>query len=220
MKRYIINEITPLENSMKVFKLVPEDGENIEFKPGSFVKIWDVEERINRPYSIASSPNPDYLEFCIKIVGQFTEYLDTLEKGDELLVEGPFGHFTYEEQENCVFLAGGAGIAPIMSIVRYIENNDIKGNFVLIFSCKHEKNIYYYEELKKLKNVKVIFTLTREEWKGEKGRIDKKMIEKYVSDIEKQHWYICGPLTMCLNLRKLIGGIGGKDENVKIEGWG
>jgi len=224
MKKYSIDEITPLKDSVKLFRIVPDDKKNMGFKPGQFVKLCDVEERVYRPYSIASSPDEEYLEFAVKMVGgQFTSYLDGLRVGDALLVDGPFGDFTFEGQEKCVFIAGGTGIAPLMSIIRYIEEKNVKGDFTLFFSCKHTKDILFRDELEKLENVKAVFTLTREEpedWKGEKGRVCEEMINKYVKDVEKQHWYVCGPLAMCLNLRKRIVGMGGKDEKIKIEGWG
>ncbi|MBI2079401.1 FAD-dependent oxidoreductase [Candidatus Micrarchaeota archaeon] len=227
-RKYKITKISVNARGIKLFELEPNDGVTLEFKPGQFVKIFNKQKTVFRPYSIASTQKNKNLEFCIKVGhdGVFTKYLNKLKEGDELWVEGPTGHFVYDGQSNCVFIAGGAGIAPIIAMIRCIVSNKIKGNFVLVYSNKRIEDIAYFDELnliiEKNKNIKVVYTLTQEAgtWTGEKGRINSEMIRRYVKEPAKNNWFICGPVQMIITLKDDIVRLGVKSELIKVEGWG
>jgi ferredoxin-NADP reductase len=210
----------------------PETGHGqLEHKAGVFVMMHLLDESgesiEKRPYSIASAPGAEKLEFCIKMVGgKFTSKLDKLETGDIVGIEGPMGHFTYEG-DKCVFICGGSGIAPIMSMIREISQKKIDGKFYAFISSRRRDTLVYYDELKELEkenpNLKIIFTLTREEpkdWSGKCGRIGDVMLREHVEDPKEYNWYLCGPMKMVLALKKCIVGIGGDEMKVKFEGWG
>lgn len=210
-------------------KLSPNDGRNLSFEAGQFVKIISPnkkEEPRFRFYSIASPPSVDYLEFMIKVVGNFTNHLASLEVGEILEIEGTFGEFRLPKKvRNALFIAGGVGVAPIRSILRYINDNNIKGNFVFFYSNKTRDFAFYDEfiELNKNPSIKIIFTITREcpeGWKGERGRIDKKMLAKYLPSIQKYHAFLCGPVKMSLAIKELLKELGIEEKNIILEAWG
>lgn len=181
-----------------------------------------------RPFSIASSPNSSTIEFCIKILpeGRFTQKLDKLDVGDTLGIEGPLGTFYYNHERSAVFIAGGTGIAPFISMLRYIKENRIMGDFVLFYSVRTQKHILYKRELEQLAkatNIKIIITITREEstkWNGEHGRVEEQMLKKYLANPKDYRFYICGPVNMTSSLHNLLVSIGIKEENILFEGWG
>ena len=76
-------------------------------------------------FSITSSPtNKEYQEFSIKKCGMLTDYLHSLEVGDEITVRGPYGnHFPVEDKlkgKDLLFIAGGIGLAPLRSVINYV----------------------------------------------------------------------------------------------------
>ena len=77
--------------------------------------------------------------------------------------------------------------------------------------------------MRNIKNLKIVYTITRETpdgWKGELGRIDKEMIERNCPDVSERNWFMCGPLVMVTELKKTLVGLGVPERNVKFEGWG
>lgn len=231
MEVYRINEIKKCCDDVKIFKLSPIKGK-ISYSAGHFLMLHILDERgesvDKRPYSIASSPTQEYIELAIKMVGgRFTSELDKVGEGALVGVEGPYGSFTYKEQEKCAFIAGGTGIAPFMGILRYIDAQNKKGKFALFYSCRKKDEALYADELtelsKKNSDINVACFLTREEpegWKGELGRIDKERIQKYAANPEEYDWYICGPVKMTVSMKEILIGLGVPEGKISIEGWG
>lgn len=232
IKKYKISSARNDGAYVKIFTFESTNGHNVQFKPGQFVNLYLLENgnfSIFRQFSIASSPSNKALEFCIKILadGKFTSVLDKLPIGAEVGLAGPFGHFIYQDQKECVFVAAGTGIAPILSMLRYISEKKIDGEFIVLYTNKTEDSILYYDELKKLqaenKNIKVVFTLTQEtpsHWKGEHGRISHEMVEKYVKRANEKMWYFCGPVEFVKTIKEHALGKGAQPDKIKIEGWG
>jgi len=228
-KEYLIKEIISSVEDVKIFRLTPKK-DPISYKSGQFVKLESPEPMQDpkfRFYSIASAPHQPYLEFCIKIQGKFTNYLNSLSEGDTLLVEGPYGYFSYSDESKCLFISGGIGVAPILSILRHIIHNKIKGDFVFIDINRYENVIPYYEELKKLKqddnSINVIFSLTREKPRNEgweHGHITEDSIKRCSPDVSEKIVYMCGPVRMITSVKEILIKSGAKEENIKFEAWG
>lgn len=232
IKRYRITSVTSPAPDTKIFRMEPAEGSILIFKPGQFVflHILDKDGRpiAKRPYSIASSPLSKHLEFCIKIrKGEVTSKLDAMAPGSVIGIEGPFGNFAYDGQQEAGFIAGGVGIAPFMGMLRYIADTGLKGKFVLFYSAKSKDSLLYQEELAKLRKknpgIKVVITLTRESpagWDGECGHLDQGMIMKHADAPEKMSWWICGPLEMVSAVRTCLVKSGKDPKDIKAEGWG
>ncbi|MFH1520597.1 MAG: FAD-dependent oxidoreductase [Candidatus Micrarchaeota archaeon] len=228
-------KIISIENSqdVRIYRMEPLDKKMLIFVPGQsvFLHLLDSEGKTiqKRPYSIASSPNSPYLEFAIKMVGgAMTSQLDLLKIGAILGVEGPVGHFTYNEQKNICLIACGTGVAPMLSIVRHVAGKKLTGNFVLIYSTRTTDSILYKNEFNRLnelnQNIKTVITLTREQhpenWDGELGRINRDMILKNVKDPKNNDWWICGSMEFIKTMKFILGEIGVDMKKVNIEGWG
>lgn len=205
----------------------------LDFVPGQFVflHILDSEGKTTqkKPYSVASSPNSPYLEFCIKMVnGAVTGPLGLLKIGDTVGVEGPAGHFTYTGQKNICLIACGTGVAPMLGIMRYIAERKLEGDFVLIYSTRTKESILYKNEFIRLKklnpNIRVVVTLTREQnpenWDGELGRINKEIIVKNIKDPKNTDWWMCGSMETIKTMKDILGEIGVDMKKIKMEGWG
>lgn len=227
---YQITRIREDGVATRVYTMEPTNGQLPAFKPGQFVKIFfPGNDREFRMFSIASPPDSQALEFCIKILpeGKFSQILDKAKAGDVFTIEGPFGHFAYEGAQNCALVAAGTGIAPVLSMLRHIVRQRIAGKFTLLFTNKTEKSILYREELeamsRKHPGIHVVFTLTQEApetWNGERGRINAEMVGRHIPDPGQRFWYFCGPVEFVKTIKDYALGKGVHPQRIKMEGWG
>ncbi len=232
IQKYKISHIEDSIKEIKIFRLEQLNGGIAPFIPGQFIYLHILDESGNsiekKPYSIASSPNSKYLEFCIKMVnGKVTGKLDSMQIGSVVGIEGPQGHFAYKDQPKAIFMAGGTGIAPIMSMLRNINEKNIRGEFVFFYSVKSDQSIIYRKELESLQaqnpGIRIIVTITQEpssEWRGEKGRISGALVAKHLQNVKDFDAWMCGPLEMIKGLRAALVENQADIKRIKMEGWG
>jgi ferredoxin-NADP reductase len=159
-----------------------------------------------RCFSIVSSPNSDHLQFAMRIAGPFTQALAQLEPGDPVFVRGPFGNFVIDEDydHSLVLLAGGIGITPIMSMVRYATEARLNKPLTLLYSCPSQDNIPFYDELislsKQNERFKVAFFVTNGDTDTLKGapvfknRLTDERLTRITKGRFNHHTYfVCGP---------------------------
>ena len=164
---------------------VPE-LEQFDFIPGQFVTLdLPIHEKVNkrwRSYSIASWPdgtNVFELVIVLDKEGVGTNYLfNEIKEGDTLTLRGPQGIFTLREplDEDLVLICTGTGIAPFRSMIHHIKNQQIPHkNIYLIFGCRTQSTLLYYNELvqlqQELPGFNYIPVLSREQWQGKTGYV-------------------------------------------------
>jgi ferredoxin-NADP reductase len=197
--------------STKTFRMVPADGVLPPFQAGQYVALH-VEVngiRTNRPLSIASSPSQTgYYDLTVKRVpgGLVSNYLlDTLQVGDHLASSAPDGGFVYNpllHGQRLVFIAGGSGITPFMSMIRDVSDHGLDRQITLIYGNRSEDDIIYHEELTALAARLANFTYVPvvEEpgpaYTGEKGFMNGDLIERVAGDLGGAMVYLCGPSGM------------------------
>ncbi len=230
--RYRVASIDVPVAGTKILRLEPIDGVVPPFKPGQWVFLHLLDGKgasvDKRPYSIASAPSAQYLEFCIEMRnGAFTSRLDRVAVGSVLGVEGPQGRMTYNGEKKAAFVAGGTGISPILSMLRHIADKGISGEFVLFYSVRTHDRLLYRDELERLRRknrcIKTVITLTRETpegWAGECGRINHEMIAKHLGKPGEFEWWMCGPVEMVKSMRACLAGMGVDEKGVRLEAWG
>lgn len=219
--------------SIKIFTLSPEDGKNIQFKPGQFAMLFQLDEngnfgKLSRPYSIASSPGNLELRLVIKITGgQFTSILDRMKEGDRLGVAGPLGHFAYSGEENIICIAAGTGVAPMLGILESVAQQKKKGRFTLFYSNKKKEWVACRSLLRNFENdnpgIKIVYTLTQDqpaEWSGELGRISEGMVRKHADYAKDATFFICGPMEFAKAMKEIALKLGADEKKIKIEAWG
>lgn len=211
-----IKQITHDTNSYKI-----EKPEKYKFIPGQATELSINLPRYKtrkRPFTFASLNEEPYLEFIIKSYKErdgVTKKLLDVKEGDEFLIEEPFGAIQYKKSG--IFIAGGAGITPFIAILRQLrEEGKLKGN-ILIFSNKTEKDIILKKELESMKELKKIYTLTRESNKNyEHGRVNERFLKKYVKNFN-QNFYVCGPVTMVGEITYILQKLGAKPDSIVVE---
>jgi len=215
-----MNQLTPTIKQLR-FDLGEEE---ISFKPGQYIQLKAPayegnDEEVYRAYSIASSIEDKHgIELLVGYTGGIaTTYVHQhLKEGDKAQINGPYGDFYYHEDDGGpIILAGaGTGIAPIMSILKYLQDKDIKRKAVFFFGAKSMEDLFLVDQLKafeeSLHDFKFLPTLSREdsqEWTGDKGRVPNS-IEKYIEKGSNYSAYLCGSPVM---IDSIVEALRGKD---------
>jgi len=171
-----------------------------------------------RPFSFTSLNDQNYLEFMIKIYKDHdgvTNMLGRINKGDELILHDVFGVIQYKGPG--VFIAGGAGITPFISIFRDLyKHRRLRGN-KLIYSNKTTVDVIMEEELQKMLSHAFIKLFTRENIVGYIGRrIDRNFLIENITDFG-QHFYVCGPHEFVKNVTNHLFDLGATADTIIFE---
>lgn len=183
--------------------------EPMRFSPGQYVMVRHHHDGkiTNKPYSVASSPLEEgYIDLCIKVVpgGPISNYLHALKPGAEVEILGPIGVFVLREDspKDILFIAGGSGIGPLRSMLRYLFSKETTRHCWLFFGNKTKDEIIFHREFlemaKQHANFRYIPVLSREQWDGEQGYVQHS-IPRHITDFTNFEAYICG-------LTKLVEG--------------
>ena len=187
-----INKITH-----DVLKIVTEKPEGFDFIPGQATEVsinksgWQEEKR---PFTFTCLPDDDYLEFTIKTYPSHkgvTNELLLLKHEDELILHDIFGAIAYKGEG--VFIAGGAGVTPFISIFRFLRSRNELGGNKLIFANKTKDDIILKQEFESLLGINFINILSDEKTNGyAHGYITEEFLKANITDLKKKT-YLCGP---------------------------
>jgi ferredoxin-NADP reductase len=207
------------------------------FLPGQFliieenIPIEQQPKRTRRSYSISSSPLDPFIKVTIRRVpgGLMSNYLrDSVKVGSTIGVEGPFGkfHFIEDDSDDLVFIAGGAGIAPIIGMIRYILQRGENKRMLLLYSSRNREEIIFKEEIESIqeqnKGFRAEFTLTRESdltWQGRVGRINFDFLKSNIDDPTSKVYYICGPPQMVTDVVASLNKLDVDITRIRTEAW-
>lgn len=232
-KPYMLDEIIKETPDVTIFRFKAADNSRLDFEPGTFMMLTYVNEqtgeKIARAFSIADAPNSNTIDFFIHMIhGAITSRLEDAVVGDMYYLTGPHGQFKLSNDDKKVlFIAGGTGLAPFMSMLEYMEANRLETDITMLYSVRRPDEIIKkgeLEELEKALHLKTIITVTRPEetdtWQGEKGHIDIEMMKRHVSDIDTRTVYICGPLPFVKVMKDILTQLNVKQDRVKADVWG
>ncbi len=174
----------------------------LTYKPGQCanVMIQSNGNEVNRFLSFSSSPTEPFIEFTKKISGSdFSLAFTGLAAGEDIRLRGPGGVLTYEgEFPEVLFIAGGIGITPIRSMLRYAADEKVPSDRVLLYASRAEGDMAFREELEEMARTEPDFRLMNilnkpsEKWQGAKGFISADFIAESVLDLANRTAFICG----------------------------
>jgi len=202
----------------------------IKFFPGQYMDIAIPGTDAVRSFSMAntSSRESGLLEFVIKVYpdGKFSEFLaKDLAEGDRLDITGPFGVFTLREGDNdLVFVGGGAGMAPILSLLRTLAERGLQRKATFFYGARTKQDLCFEAELReleeKLPDFRYIPALSEpagsepgNEWDGETGLITD-VVKRHASDLRGAHAYVCGPPPMVEAALPLLATLGVEEKRI------
>lgn len=198
---------------------------DFSFQAGQYIRL--VLSKLNaddtrgqaRLFSIASSPN-NKNSLAIAFRASESGYKKTLlalPNGADVEIEGPFGSFTLPADTNrpIIFIAGGTGITPFMSMLTYAAEQNLPHSFTLIYASRNKKDFWYLPELQALaKNralkLKIVCAT---------GLLKKQFIRKNLHKNSKALVYVSGPPPMVTAARSILRESGIAGESIYFEDW-
>ncbi len=207
-------------------------GTPLDYHAGQYVFLTFTDSALpkqSHPFSISSAPAEDNrLILTVKQNGDYTAQLPDLKAGDKAVLEGPYGHFytQYDTEADTplVFLAGGIGITPLMSIIREQVKAGRNRRMILLWALAEKDDVLFLDELESIQKSFTGFsywiTLSREKAEGfQYGRISTGLLEKAgVTDLGGYgEYFLCGPLPMMRSAKKLLLKNGIASEHIHME---
>jgi predicted ferric reductase len=228
---YSVEQVKKEHGNSWTLVLKPEGHNSFNFKPGQFA--WLVLGKTpfhirEHPFSLSSSAmKPERPELTIKELGDFTSTIGEVKPGTRAYMEGPYGRFTidYFDAPGYIFLAGGVGITPIISMLKTMRDRADKRPVILFYGTKTWEDTLFREDIDALKdalNLQVIYFVEEpdDDWRGEKGFITEENMAKYLPESRYGYTYfVCGPEVMQKNVKIALGRLGISMEKVQSESF-
>ncbi|MFN3580520.1 MAG: ferric reductase-like transmembrane domain-containing protein [Pseudomonas sp.] len=204
-KPWTVLESEGIEGDATRLVLEADGHKGIYFAPGQYAWIT----LGNTPFSLQQHPfsmnsqahTHSRLEFTAKHAGDFTRSLSEVKAGTRAWVEGPYGVFTLDpaSDRDAVFVAGGVGITPIISMLRSCLAEKSRKKLLLIYANVDRPSVLFWDELEALSsklNLDVVHVLKEapEDWNGEEGLVDEELLDKYLDNTSgATDYFVCGP---------------------------
>lgn len=206
------------EEANEIYSFMFRAPKKLAFSPGQYME-WTLpgvrlDSRGNRRYlTIASSPTEDQVAFSVRMPHQRSGYksaLASLSPGQEILAGQLAGDFTLPEDPRLklAFIAGGIGITPFRSMVRYLLDNNDRRDTHLIYSVNEPSQLAFRDLFEKARpaGLKPHYIVSRQVsgWQGLSGPLDRQMLENLIPDWPQRIFYISGPQGFVASVRKAL----------------
>ncbi len=207
----------------------------LAFVPGQYME-WTLshpqtDSRGNRRYfTLASSPTEATLRIGVKFYNPGSSYkksLLALTDQTTIVAAQRAGDFTLpkNQDQKMVFIAGGIGITPYRSMIKYLIDKQERRNIVLFYSNKNAPEIVYkdiFDQAERELGIKTVYTLTDTSnlpsgWSGKIGRIDGRMIQETVPDYLERLFYISGPNSLVTKFKETLKTLGIAEDKIKTD---
>jgi Na+-transporting NADH:ubiquinone oxidoreductase subunit F len=204
-----LTEVNDLTHDIKLFRFELLEPETIDFVPGQYIQFFTPayeksSEEVYRAYSIASDPQQNnIIDLIVRLVpgGICTTYMfDYLKPGDQATIIGPFGDFRLADTDSeMIFIAGGSGMAPFVSILSDMRNNQNPRKATYYFGANKVNELFFLDEMKKLQdelqNFKFVPVVASPEesdnWQGQTGLVTE-VVAKDNENASACEAYLCG----------------------------
>jgi len=220
---YEIETISSERGNAWTVRLSPIGHSGARFAPGQFAWITVARSPfadLEHPFSYSSSAtHPEAPSFTIKVSGNFTNGIPGLAVGTRVYVDGPFGAFSLDRRPGAaefVFIAGGVGITPIMSMLRTMRDRCDRRPCTLVYAARSLEEMTFREELEGLQQdldlqLHLVPAVAEAQWPGLRGRIDAGMLQTLAPEAcqgGECEIYICGPPPMMDAMEDALVGMG------------
>lgn len=231
----LVSSVFDTGKNAKIIRFVSENGYLPPFEAGQYINIFTEIDgvRTSRPYSISSSPKQRaYYEITVARIkdGFVSDFLlDGVKVGDKFEANGPAGVFRFQpvfHSRKSLFLAGGSGVTPFLSMTREIVDAALDRDVVMLYGCRSSEGALYDEELRayseKYPNFKYHLVISEKDdsWNGETGFIDRNLIKRLVPDYAERTCYICGPQVMNYFCKTELQELGLSEKQIRREMFG
>jgi ferredoxin-NADP reductase len=209
-------------------------AQGLRGRPGQFFTFdWLLDgQKLARSYSISSSPTQTgFVEIAVKkqTEGRVSSFLNERAAiGLTVEARGPLGRFCFQENEHkeITLFAGGSGITPLISILRYIDDLCLDTKATLFYSVRTPRDIIFERELELLKqrlpNFQLVVVVTKPEagWTGPTGRFDREFVIERLRDVSNLTCFLCGPEGFMNHVKDLLISLGVDKRRILQERFG
>jgi len=194
------------------------------FRPGQFLHLAldeynpSLQWPESRCFSIQNSPSSDYIKITFSVKGKFTQRMaEELHVGKEIWIKLPYGEFLHNcsSDKNCVFIAGGTGITPFLSLYTESSFSTLK-NPVLYLGLREEKYHIYQEELNVARKINSNFVINTV-YEDTVGMLNIENIFKNYGN--RFVYFLSGPQQMLLNFKQYLSNTGVSQEDIITDDW-
>ena len=215
------------------YNFIFKTDKKMKFRPGQYLE-WTISDkgadsRGNRRYfTIASSPTEKDIIMGVKFYprpSSFKKELASMKPGEIILASQLSGDFTLpkDKKKKLVFVAGGIGVTPFRSMIKYLIDKKEKRDIVIMYSNKKISDIAYadlFDQAYRLLGIKTVHILTDPKstpsyWKGEKGYINQEMLTREIPDFKDRTFYISGPHSMVVSFSDVLNSLGVDKSQMK-----
>ncbi len=226
-----VESLTNLNHDIKRLRIALTKDEEIDIIPGQYIQIETPKykktpEPVYRAYSIATDPHDKaHIDLVIRLVpaGICTTYVfEHLEKGDAIKLNGPYGDFRLTDTDKeMVFIAGGSGMAPFLSMLAHMRNENIERKVTYFFGARAVRDLICLDQMKAFEesvpNFKFVPCLSEpmpdDNWEGETGLVTDVM-KRHCPDLSNMEAYLCGSPGMCDASVAALTANGMPEENI------
>jgi len=229
----VCSKVTDETHDVRTFTLDWPVGEDYQFKTGQFITVWFPHDpAIKRAYSLSSCElDRGFFDISVKKAGNFGTRLYTeLKAGMKLMVIEPVGAFCLppDPAKDVILIAGGSGVTPFRSYVRYLTKMQPQTRCVILYSVRVPSDIIFNEEFRKLEavnpNFRFVVTCTRVQpehhWTGRTGRVNEPLLREFTRSLQNTVYYTCGPTELVEAIEQMLLGAGTPKAQIKAEKWG
>lgn len=218
---YRVASVTPERGDAWVLRVVPDGHAGMRFAPGQFAWMtlgaspFALREH---PFSFSSAPEPGGgVEFTIKELGDFTRTIGRVPPGTVAWLDGPYGSFTidrYPDASGFVFVAGGIGAAPMVSMLRALAARGDRRPVLFVHACGAWDRVPFREAVARLGDrlaLRVVYVIEDppEDWRGETGRITPELLRRHLpAGAAGTEYFVCGPGPMIQAVERALHAVG------------
>ena len=212
-----------------------ERPKDFVFKAGQYIDLTlsgsqpGSSNGLTHTFSIASSPSDEEILVTTRVRNTaFKQTISALPIGSRARIEGPMGSFTLHNNTSrpAVFIAGGIGIAPFLSMLSYATKEKLPHPIILFYANRYLEDAAFIDTLWKIERANPRFrfvpTLTRMadnngKWKGKTGHICAELLLTQVGTVRGPIYYIAGPPTMVTAARRSLTEVGADEDDIRTE---
>ena len=215
-----VTEVRRERGEAVTLTLEPDGHEGFRFRSGQFVWLTlgdSVFAGREHPFSIASSSQgAPRVELTIKAAGDFTRRVQSTAPGARAFLDGPYGSMSidaFPDADGFVFIAGGVGIAPCLSMLRTLADRGDRRPHVLVYGTADWERTPFREALEGLQrrlDLRVVHVLERppEGWSGERGLVTAALLDRWLPRGGRHGHFVCGPGPMMDAVETSLAGLG------------
>jgi predicted ferric reductase len=232
-RAYTVARVEQMGVDCSCVELTPSNPTVFGYAPGQFAFVSFRSKHVSRephPFTLSSTPSrPGTLQFTIRASGDWTRTIAHLSRGDQVRIQGPFGRFGHlftTPDREMIMIAGGIGITPMLSMLRFMADQRDPRPVTLIWANRSPERVVYADEMDdlsdRLAGLRHISVFTLDTKTGKRAaRLDQQALKRLVGHNSRDSAvFICGPPKMMIEVKADLKALGFPARSIFTEAFG